>query len=301
MGDFLQWDPIKGNIQSDSDYLSDTMRLNGALAEIYRSNLHNKFAYQVSTMATALADALVNKGYSVSDASLATLTTVLESLAVVGFQNIFTVEQKLKGAALPLRLFDSTGGGKEWAIRSSGGYFEICENTGTELVPVWISRMTIGSSGFNSVPAGAEMFWPLETPPAGYFEEDGTSLAIASYPTLYGVLGTAYGSSVGYFKLPDARGLFPRVWAHGSTRDPDRATRTDRGDGTTGDHVGTLQSYQVQSHQHTISTYEGVVSFASNGRIWRVTGGTPYTPSTNTYGGNETRPINSYRMMIIKY
>ena len=73
-----------------------------------------------------------------------------------------------------------------------------------------------------------------------------------TYAELYDFIGTDYGSGDGSttFNIPDRRGLFPRSWDHGRGVDPDRSSRTDRGDGTTGDHVGTRQGDEFRSHYH---------------------------------------------------
>lgn len=76
---FLQWNPAQNNIETDAQYLVDSMRLNGATAQIYPSNLHNKFAYQTTTFINALAQMLANKGYTVSDISLSSLISVFNS------------------------------------------------------------------------------------------------------------------------------------------------------------------------------------------------------------------------------
>lgn len=57
--------------------------------------------------------------------------------------NVFTVDQKLKGAAKIWRFIDTSVGGNEWGIRSSGSKFEILENTATsnpEDYPAWTVR-----------------------------------------------------------------------------------------------------------------------------------------------------------------
>lgn len=98
------------------------------------------------------------------------------------------------------------------------------------------------------------------------------------------------------FGLPSVNGVFIRAWAHGSINDPDRATRTDRGDGTTGDNVGTLQPDEFKSHTHdTTADADG----ATGVNEFIVTGATVIP--TGATGGNETRPINRYSHIIIKY
>lgn len=149
-------------------------------------------------------------------------------------------------------------------------------------------------------PVSAELLWPTETPPGGWLEEDGASLVRATYPDLFAVIGTMYGAADGtHFNLPDARGRLPRIWAHGQTTDPDRATRTVPAvAGATiqaGDHVGTNQADGFKSHQHNIGDANSVLAGGSQNAVNG--GGSMLSGLT---GGNETRPINTYRMMIIK-
>lgn len=96
------------------------------------------------------------------------------------------------------------------------------------------------------------------------------------------------------FKLPDDRGLFERWWDHGAGVDPDAATRTDRGDGTTGDNVGTYQADQYKSHTHTANSQLGPAYGQPSGSALIGAG------STGASGGTETRPKNRYKMPVIK-
>ena len=178
--------------------------------------------------------------------------------------------------------------------------------TGTEtakaIAPDQLAASHIG------VPAGAEMLWPTETPPAGWLEENGASILRASYPALFAVIGTMYGTAdATHFNLPDMRGKFPRIWDHAAAIDPGRATRTapttTGATLTAGDHVGTEQAEGFKSHTHT-----GTVGTALNGNVSTGVGGAIIGVQSNglnaaigSTGGNETRPVNAYRMMIIKY
>lgn len=158
-----------------------------------------------------------------------------------------------------------------------------------------------------SVPVGSEMLWPTETPPSGWLEEDGSSLLRAgTYAGLFAVIGTTYGAADGtHFNLPDSRGRFPRIWAHGSVNDPDRAGRTIPGATgatmTAGDHVGTEQVDGFKSHQHNIPVRN--TGGGSSGGIAKDDTIATFTTAivSELAGGNETRPINTYRMLIIKY
>lgn len=166
------------------------------------------------------------------------------------------------------------------------------------------------------IPAGAQIMWPLNTAPSGFFECNGASLSRTTYATLFGAIGTAYGAVDGtHFSLPDWRGYFPRGWSHGTTRDPDKATRWNRGDGTTGDNNGTVQTGDFVKHGHPmrISTeQDGADADAAGGFMINQHSAASYAAYTGTVsdtagqqiggtGGNETRPLNRNTMFIIKY
>ena len=153
----------------------------------------------------------------------------------------------------------------------------------------------------SSTPTGGIILWTTETAPTGYLECAGQSLAIATYTNLYAVLGVKYGNVDGaHFNLPDLRGVFVRGWDHAKGIDPDAATRTNRGDLTTGDHVGTKQADDLDAHTHDVvngTTGAG----AASGVVLDGAGGTaPAMIVTASTGGNETRPININLMYVIK-
>ena len=122
-----------------------------------------------------------------------------------------------------------------------------------------------------------------------------------------------------HFTLPDYRGYFLRGWDHTRAIDPDRSTRTDRGDGVVGDYVGTLQSDQNKSHVHAetqhvhpplaaelgfvvseIGTGDGE-SYTGTRHHDDITTGLNAASNTASSGGNETRPVNINVMWVIKY
>ncbi len=65
--------------------------------------------------------------------------------------------------------------------------------------------------------------------PPGCLECNGSAVSRTTYNQLFAAIGTSYGIGDGSttFNLPDFRGLFIRGWNHGSTNDPDAATRTE--------------------------------------------------------------------------
>ena len=153
----------------------------------------------------------------------------------------------------------------------------------------------------SSTPIGAELFWPHGITPTGWLEENGQAISRTTYADLFAVIGTRYGAGDGSttFNLPDPRGRFLRVWDHGAGVDPDRASRTDRGDGIAGNNVGTNQADEFKQHQHQVAA-DYPTSGTSDRLLGATSGALLYYPPTTLVGGNETRPINTYRMLIIK-
>lgn len=168
---------------------------------------------------------------------------------------------------------------------------------------------------------GVPIPWFENTIPDWALELDGSEISRTTYARLFSKYGEKYGNGDGSttFNIPDLRGRFIRGWDHGAGRDPDAGTRNDRGDGTVGDNVGTVQSHAFQGHYHEI-TLNGGSTTASY--ICRGAGGnrgdesstnefiTRYTltvllPTTGVHGtvqySEETRPQNVNMMYITRY
>ena len=152
-----------------------------------------------------------------------------------------------------------------------------------------------------SAPTGQIIDWPIATPPSGFLSCDGSAIPRTTYAALFAVIGTTYGAGDGSttFNLPDRRGEFVRGWDNGAGRDPDRASRTDRGDGTTGDNVGSKQSDQYRSHSHFIGN-TGITGSGSVHDYTQNAGGGSASNSGSS-GGNETRPRNVYTNYCIRF
>jgi len=142
-----------------------------------------------------------------------------------------------------------------------------------------------------------------DTPPAGWLECNGGVISRTTYSSLFSILGTKYGIGDGSttFNIPDCRGEFIRGWDHGIGRDPDRASRTNRGDGTTGDNVGTKQGYQIQSHIHNSIHSWGDTPGSNSLRATHSLNKVLSTWQNRYAGGNETRPRNVNVLFCIKY
>jgi microcystin-dependent protein len=158
---------------------------------------------------------------------------------------------------------------------------------------------------------GGVRMWMTSSIPSGFLECDGAAVSRTTYADLFAVLGTTYGIGDGAttFNLPDLRGEFIRGFDNGAGNDPDAAGRTDRGDGTTGDNVGTKQGHAVEDHIHSSSvnmqTFPGAGGTINedagttvlNQNLSAVINGT----SGATVSANETRGRNVGVMFIVKY
>lgn len=178
-----------------------------------------------------------------------------------------------------------------------------------------LCRVNGASAAASAFVPGCIYQWPLETPPTGTLECDGSPVSRSTYARLYGIIGTAYGAGNGTttFNLPNYSGQFLRGWAHGQSTDPDKATRTNRGDGTTGDHVGTRQASANKTHSHSgtadasgLRTYPGYTGptfgvdnfFDGSGKT---NGGGSLSLSIAADGAADARPTNVNILFVIAY
>jgi microcystin-dependent protein len=180
---------------------------------------------------------------------------------------------------------------------SAGG---VCELDADALVP--LKRLPVVPSSSlpagGSCPTGTVTWWPSTTIPAGFVECDGRWLSKTDYADLYAIIAGIYGVNSTKFKVPDLRGYFVRGWSHGSGHDPDVADRTTRGDGTTGDNVGTVQESAVGSHTHNLLTF-GSRAPSGTSLEFLCPGSDEHSIISDS-GGKESRPINVGMLHIIK-
>ncbi len=103
-----------------------------------------------------------------------------------------------------------------------------------------------------------------------------------------------------YMTVPDFRGEFIRIWNNGSPNDPDSSSRAySYGQGQiVGDVIGSYQFDEIYSHTHPIVRASGIGSDAGVNIVTGNEGsGTPVQPT----GGSESRPVNQYLNIFIKY
>lgn len=72
---FVVFNPPLNNAETDTEYAADTVVTNGLVAGLATSVMHNKLFHQVSIMAAAIGNFIVNMGGTASDADVSALTT----------------------------------------------------------------------------------------------------------------------------------------------------------------------------------------------------------------------------------
>lgn len=184
-------------------------------------------------------------------------------------------------------------------------------------------------------PPGTIVAFGGNTAPPGWVLCDGRALSRTTDSTLFGVIGTSFGSSDGAsFNVPDLRGRFTRGrdgGAPGPGRDLDRNSGsrvTSAPGGNSGDNVGSLQLAALQSHNHVFKDafYAEKFTLPTNPSIPGLTlGSTPGgagsqgnfdydnvaferpgvttgfdTASNSVVSASETRPVNIAVNYIIK-
>jgi microcystin-dependent protein len=235
---------------------------------------------------------------------------------------VLTIDKAVDSSKTKVSSTDSTSGYLNEKLLAGDGITLTKGNTGAN------ETYTVSFTG-TGVPTGAIIAFPIATAPNGYLACDGSAVSRTTYADLFAFLGTMYGVGDGSttFNLPNYKGMFLRGWANGSSNDPDRSSRTDRGDGTVGDNIGTRQGFINYSHTHTASSSSSSVTSASGsgGFGWvypravddsptptnwgygpagiSISASTTTTTTTTVYasGGNETRPINVNVLYCIKY
>jgi len=181
----------------------------------------------------------------------------------------------------------------------------------TEIVGLTQAQIDAITSITNILPIGTVIGFPTNSPPTGFLECNGNAVSRVTYSDLFGLIGTTYGNGNGTttFNLPDYRGQLLRGWDHGRGADPDAASRTDRGDGTTGDNVGTNQLDELKSHNHLSGTsvkgdfqiFTSTESISGTSGAERSTVNQTLRAYTADTGGNETRPRNTSIMFCIRW
>lgn len=96
-----------------------------------------------------------------------------------------------------------------------------------------------------ALPVGSITLWSTATPPLQWLECDGSAVGRTTYPALFGVIGTTYGSGDGSttFNLPNTQGATIRGYK--PTNYPLAATG--------GNDAPLLTAQQIPAHAHTLT------------------------------------------------
>lgn len=167
-------------------------------------------------------------------------------------------------------------------------------------IKAYVDAEVLGSAG---IPSGSIIQSLSTTTPTGYLYCDGAEVSRVTYASLYTAIGNASGGGDGSttFQLPDLRGQFIRGQADGQILDPDRASRIaqDIG-GNTGDNVGSLQSHELDQHDHATTYTNASSNTDGTGTATTRRLDSGVSQNTGVTGGNETRPVNLYVRFYIK-
>lgn len=170
----------------------------------------------------------------------------------------------------------------------SGGEYWTYQNTNLNNFIVWYEK-----DGSGSRPVGS---------PFDYLKVE-----ITAADTAADVANKTARIINGYsIQFPDWRGYFMRITddmgGSAAGRDPDAASRGDRGDTGVGNVVGTTQSFALEDHDHNFKELTG------GGGTIPITGGAEGYPGVPTGLVNapaqvstETRSLNRYANLAIKY
>ena len=159
----LQWNPTQANQETDAAYAADSQRAGGAVdPSLFASVLANKLFFQCTTYLTALFQAFANKGFTTSDASLATLTA-----QCANFLTSADVKPGLQYVLYaPTLVFDATQANGFQVTLTGGLSFTVTGATVGQLITLVFTQDGVGgravtypgnvlSPGVPSVAAGA--------------------------------------------------------------------------------------------------------------------------------------------------
>ena len=153
---------------------------------------------------------------------------------------------------------------------------------------------------------GTTKMWWLETAPNAKWVLQHSTQALnrTTYAELFALWSTNFGTGDGSttFGIPNVAGYFLRAWNNAAGIDPDAASRTDRGDTTTGDKVGTKQEDALDDHTHTYTAPSGGGATGVGGNPY-ISSTTPGTVSGGVSGADvstETRPKNIAVAYLLK-
>lgn len=157
--------------------------------------------------------------------------------------------------------------------------------------------------------AGQSMWFsgPPDKIPAGWLIENGATISRTTYATLFAVIGTTYGAGDGAttFNLPDRRGKFVRGLDIGRGMDAGRVLGSDQADamqdirGSFTGNKSSVVSYADGAFAYGIE--EAQQQYYATGVNNFPIKAIQFDASRVARTANETRPVNTVAIPIIKY
>lgn len=334
------WPDLTSNLLKRRNSANTAWITIGTLSDIYlglaATFAQNSFTQSQQLKGAALLVRMKDTGGSGQEWAIRSAGGNLEIVLNTGTESspTWTVQARIdvnalrigNGTSADIDIIANNDGGNKPRIRyqASGSKWQYSNDGET------FNDMGSGGASPSAVPVGSVITFAGPSAPAGYLQCNGAAVSRTTYADLFAVIGTMYGVGNGSttFNLPDYRGYFLRGRDNGAGVDPDRASRTNRGDGTTGDNVGTKQSHQFYSHNHSASSsishnpsyWDQFMAMMYNNAHGQTMGAPPQGSAGNDFawawnntnalvvstsvaanGGNETRPSNINVLYCIKY
>ena len=248
-----------------------------------------------------------------------------------------TLKAFVKGSNVTVKLTDGITV-QSFALQNTGGIEEVTlqipvnisateltvlieSSTSSNVIEIYKIYANKGEYAIESLPCIVQgkigelkSYDATEVAPIGEFELNGIELP-TGYTRLSAFLNGKFGTgSNGRSKLRDGRGRFERQWDHGAGIDPDAASRTNRGDGTTGDHIGTSQSDAIRNITGTLvnvslgsgaygagAMYISSKNDGANGGDGSRAGNLEFAASQVVPTGSDNRPKNDNTLRTIRW
>lgn len=175
----------------------------------------------------------------------------------------------------------------------------IVQLTGAGALPAVSGANLTNLPAAAAVPSGTVIVFAGTSTPTDYLLCDGSAVSRATYSTLFGVVGTTYGSGDGSstFNVPDLRGRAP--FGKDDMGGSAASRITNAISGITGTAVGSAGGSQsLTAHTHTYSTVAtGTQGADPGGNV--AAGGTTTTSSTGA-GASQNMPPAIIMLYVIK-
>lgn len=158
------------------------------------------------------------------------------------------------------------------------------------------TMMLDGTGNFVSIPAmptGGIVMFGGSSAPTGYLLCNGTAISRTTYATLFGIIGTTYGTGDGSttFNVPNLKGKIPVGYNSAETEFNTLGK-------TGGEKTHTLSSTEMPSHTHSIQFCTGAGGTANTNITGVTAGGSLAATNTddiqNTGGGGAHNNIQPY-------